>query len=431
MIQPEALKKPERLLWSTGSGVEVWEMFCACLAGDLPTVKRLVERDPSLVRCQHAYRTPIHFAVRENRIDVAMFLLDHGADPFGLAVGDSLLEICRDRGYGEMTALLEARLAETHNASPRGEPVAAAIRDRDLPRLRSLLDASPELLHAGDGRSNQPIHWAVMARQIDVIDELLARGANIEAARFDGARPIQLTNGDYTFRGWRDVPQDWPTTPAEVLAHLRARGAYCDIATACHIGDLQRVRELLDQDPSLANRVSAYVTYYLGSGAPLRNAAANGHLEIVEAAALARGGSEPARRGHSPSRPRALLRRREPAPRDREDPPGARSLPEPGGRELRGCPEPRDLELRPAHDRPAVLVRRRPCPASPGLLTATCRRPRRSSPRTPPWPTIPTRSSTPRAKGTSPSCACCCGTSRTCRSGLRSRAGRSAPGRGS
>ena len=76
-------------------------------------------------------------------------------------------------------------------------------------------------------------------------------------------------------------PRTGPPPPPRSLAHLRARGAYCDIGTACHVGDLERVRELLDQDPSLANRVSDYVTYYLGSGAPLRNAAANGHLEIV------------------------------------------------------------------------------------------------------------------------------------------------------
>ena len=145
-----------------------------------------------------------------------------------------------------------------------------------------LLDASPQLMHAGDERSNQPIHWAVMTRQIEVVDELLGRGADVDAARSDGARPIQLTNGDYHFRGWRDVPHDWPTTPAQVLAHLRARGAFYDICTACHVGDLDRVREILDQDPSLAHRVSGYLTYYLGSGSPLRNAAANGHLEIVK-----------------------------------------------------------------------------------------------------------------------------------------------------
>ena len=282
MIQPEALKRNEPLKWSPGTGTDVWEIFCACRTGDLETVKRLVDKDPSIVRSHHAYRTPIYFAVRENQLEVASFLLEHGADPLSLAVNDSLLDICRDRGNAEMGRLLEATLASTQGASPRGEAVAGAIRERDLERVRSLLDASPELVHAGDGRSNQPVHWAVMTRQIEVIDELLARGADINAARCDGARPIQLANGDYYYRGWRDVPQDWPTTPAQVLAHLRSRGAYCDICTACHIGDRERVRELLDQDPSLANRVSEYVTYYQGSGSPLKNAAAKGHIEIVK-----------------------------------------------------------------------------------------------------------------------------------------------------
>jgi ankyrin repeat protein len=281
MLQPEELKTNTPLKWSPGTGSDVWELFCACRAGDLQAVRRLVVKDPTLVRSRLAYRTPLYFAVRENHVDVAAFLLEHGADPFGLALNDSLLEICRDRGYSELEKFLEASFARIQNASSKGEAVAAAIRKRDLDKVRSLLDASPELLSVGDRRSNQPIHWAVMTRQIDVIDELLARGADINAARFDGARPIQLTNGDYHHRGWRDVPQDWPTTPAQVLAHLRAREADCDICTACHIGDLERVRELLDQDASLVNRVSEYVSYYPCSGAPLKNAAAKGYLEIV------------------------------------------------------------------------------------------------------------------------------------------------------
>lgn len=169
-----------------------------------------------------------------------------------------------------MEKLLEAKLAGLHGASPKGEAVAAAIRERDLPKVRSLLDASPELLHAGDARSNQPIHWAVMTRQIEVIDELLSRGADINVQRSDGARPIQLTNGDYHYRGWRDVPKDVATTPQDVLAHLRARGAYVDICTAAAIGDLERVRELVDQDPSLANDPEA-----------LAAAAGNGHDGFV------------------------------------------------------------------------------------------------------------------------------------------------------
>jgi ankyrin repeat protein len=281
MIQPEELKRNEPLLWSPGTGTQVWEMFCAAIGGELPTIERLVGKDPSLVRCHYAYRTPLYFAVRENQLEVAAFLLEHGTDPLALAVEDSLLDITRDRGYLELEQVLETKLAGLHGASPQGEAVAAAIRERDAPRVRSLLDREPELLHAGDARGNQPIHWAVMTRQLDLIDELLARGADIDARRQDGARPIQLTNGDYSYRGWRDVPQDTVAMPRDVLDHLRARGAYLDISTAAYIGELERVRELLDQDPSLANRSSEYLTYYACSGTPLKNAAAGGHLEIV------------------------------------------------------------------------------------------------------------------------------------------------------
>src|SRR5262249_33188166 len=35
-------------------------------------------------------------------------------------------------------------------------------------------------------------------------------------------------------------------------------------------------------DPSLANRVSDYAGYYVGSGTPLNNAAARGHVDIVK-----------------------------------------------------------------------------------------------------------------------------------------------------
>ena len=280
---PEALRTNQPLTWSTGTGADVWEMFCAAISGDVPSLERLLDKDPSLVRGQYSYLTPLYFAVRENQIGAAALLLDRGANPMTFSGGhDSLPDIARDRGYPEMQKLLEDTLARVHGVLPRASAIAAAIRGHDLATVRSLLDASPELLHAGDERANRPIHWAVMTRQIDLIDELLARGANLNARRSDGARPIQLTNGDYHYRGWQHVPKDTTTTPREVLAHLRARGADCDISTAAYIGDLERVRELTDRDPTLANRPSEYVTYYACSGTPLRNAAAGGHMEIVK-----------------------------------------------------------------------------------------------------------------------------------------------------
>jgi hypothetical protein len=67
LIQPEVLKQRQPWLWSPGIGTDVWAMFCACIAGDVPTVKHLVANDPALVRAPFEYRTPLSFAVRENR----------------------------------------------------------------------------------------------------------------------------------------------------------------------------------------------------------------------------------------------------------------------------------------------------------------------------------------------------------------------------
>ena len=172
MIQPEDLKKNEPLTWSTGTGTDVWEMFSAAIAGGLETIRRLLDRDPSLVRGAYEYRTPLTFAVRENQLEAARLFLERGANPM-IQIGNpgTLLEIARDRGYAEMEKLLEDTLARVHGVSPRAEPVAAAIRERNLSKVRSLLDASPDLLDRGDARSNRPIHWAVMTRQLDMVNE--------------------------------------------------------------------------------------------------------------------------------------------------------------------------------------------------------------------------------------------------------------------
>lgn len=279
LIQPEALKLQKPWMWSPGIGADVWKMFCACITGDLETVKQLVAADPALARAHYEYRTPLTFAVRENHLEIVKFLFDHGADKEG--VGENPLEIARDRGYLELEKLIEEKLSHLHGASAKGEPVAAAIRDRKPDEVRKLLDQSPDLLHAGDGRSNQPLHWAVMTRQIEIIDDLLSRGADINARRQDGARPIQLTGGDYFYRGWRDVPPETTTTPDDVYRHLLSRGAAADLGMACAKGDFDQARSMLDQNPSLVNQVSEYNSYYIGAGAPLKNAAAGGHLEIV------------------------------------------------------------------------------------------------------------------------------------------------------
>ena len=229
MIQPEELKKSEPLKWSAGTGTDVWELFCACIAGDLATVSRLLTNDPSLVRCHHAYRTPLYFAVRENRLAVAEFLLEHGADPIGLAVNDSLLDICRDRGYAEMEKLLEVQARQRSTASrPGARRSPRAIRERDLAR-----SARPARRLARTAARRRPAFQSA--------DPL---GRDDPAARSDRRAPrprrrhqrrapataharFSSPTATTTIAAGATCRRTSPRHPARCSTHLRARGAYC------------------------------------------------------------------------------------------------------------------------------------------------------------------------------------------------------------
>src|SRR5262249_12516261 len=102
MLQPAELKSGEHLMWSPGRGTDLWALSQACIGGDLEAVRALIARDPSLARAHHEYRKPLYFAVRENRVGVARFLLEHDFNPMDLWVDDDPVEIARDRGYVEM-----------------------------------------------------------------------------------------------------------------------------------------------------------------------------------------------------------------------------------------------------------------------------------------------------------------------------------------
>ena len=280
MSCPPELRTEAYQPWSRGRGVDVWAMLMAAASGDLAGVKALEARDAGLVNCEFQYFTPLHFALRENRQEVVEYLLDKTIDVL-YGHGDLPMKVVRDRGYIVLGDFLEAWLRQHYHIVPEGEEMAAAIRGFDEEGVRSLLDARPECVSAADGRGNQPIHWAALTRQLWLIDLLLERGADIEAKRPDGARPINLGGGDYHYRSWyRDLPVSGLRSAEVVAGYLMARGAYCDISVAAKVGYYRRVKELLDADAGLVNRLPDYVTYY--NGLPLRNAAAAGHMEVVK-----------------------------------------------------------------------------------------------------------------------------------------------------
>jgi ankyrin repeat protein len=205
MVRPEELTKNEPLLWSAGNGTDVWDLFCACAAGDLETVERLVRGNPSLVRAHYEYRTPLYFAVRENQMAVARFLLDRGANPF--YNGEDLIEMARIRRLADMDALIEGHRRKSSLVNRASEDgLAKALADAagrgQLEAVRSLLEqgADPNAPEEGNAPHGRALYAAVYNRHFDAARVLLEHGANPnqEVESSADAPSIAIMNSDST-----------------------------------------------------------------------------------------------------------------------------------------------------------------------------------------------------------------------------------------
>ena len=128
-----------------------------------------------------------------------------------------------------------------HSASPelaayaieRGAivDVHAAARLGLVDRLRELVDANPELVHARGGDGQTPLHFAAT---VGIAAYLLDHGAEIDARDLDH----ESTPAQWMLDDRRDVAR-----------YLVARGCRTDLLMAAALGDLELARRLLDADP--------------------------------------------------------------------------------------------------------------------------------------------------------------------------------------
>src|ERR1700733_1057974 len=113
--------------------------------------------------------------------------------------------------------------------------VHAAARLGMSERVRELVTADPALGHAQGGDGERPLHFAA---NIAIAEYLLERGAEIDAKDVDH----ESTAAQYMVAAR-------PRRP-EVAGYLLSRGAKSDILMAAALGDLERVRQQLDENPA-------------------------------------------------------------------------------------------------------------------------------------------------------------------------------------
>lgn len=274
MSQPEAMKTDaivcgvEKL-----NGHDVWALFKACAAGDLPAAKALLKKDRRLANAQYGYQFPIHMAVREGHTRIVKLLLDHGAEP-----GNSWTELliaARDRERRQVEDLLLQTMRKRFNYSPDFDVLKEAIIARDSRKISAVLRRQPNLALASDSSGNNAVHWSVLTRQLNLIERFVALGTPIDAQRADGFTPVLIAVNGVFHGATCDRSHPSLRNTSVLVGFLLAKGANYTISVAAAIGDQEQIEQLLQKNPGLARRLSS------AGESPLSYASRRGYLHIV------------------------------------------------------------------------------------------------------------------------------------------------------
>jgi ankyrin repeat protein len=251
-----------------GEGDATWDAILAAAAGDLATLRRLLDGNPRLARADYWYTPVIHFAARAGHIDALRLLLEHGADPEENGLNDrNLIGMARERGHEEIARLLEQARDRRGRAAaqPTDHPIHQASARGDVEAIGTALDADASLVNLGSRRGRTPLHYAVLGESHQAVNLLLDRGANIHIGD-----PLDLQAIDLALWGERGR-----SINLDIARLLISRGAAYDLAVASALGDLAGVRRMLDVTPSRISETRP------GGRRPLSAAVQSGQDDIV------------------------------------------------------------------------------------------------------------------------------------------------------
>ena len=120
-----------------------------------------------------------------------------------------------------------------------------AVRSGDVARVRDLVVEDPAQISSTDENGDSPLHVAAWTRQTEVARLLLDLGGD----------PNTMNRENRTA-----LHNAFEAGSGEIDSLLRERGAIVDISLAAGYGDLERMRQLLDEDTSRVHDLSTGIT---------------------------------------------------------------------------------------------------------------------------------------------------------------------------
>ena len=171
----------------------------------------MLARDPNLYRAEYWYTPPIHFAVREGRLETTRVLLEAGADPAWRAMsGDDLVTspatAATTRSRGCSSRSRDGGRECRSRTQPADDPIVAAARSGDLeqracaPRRRAgraarRKDLPRPALHAAARGGNRALVELLLAHGADPNFTIDSSGSATWAAGTPELRQLLIDRG--------------------------------------------------------------------------------------------------------------------------------------------------------------------------------------------------------------------------------------------
>ncbi|HYP06982.1 MAG TPA: ankyrin repeat domain-containing protein [Bryobacteraceae bacterium] len=244
-------------------GANVKRLTDAVDAGDLSQVRVLLNMRPELIGMDMSRgdeRQALHLAVLRRNLAMVRLLMEAGADArkgvYPHRDATTALAIARDRGYDEVVHVIEEeeRRRREENSCPNAtvspvqDRIAAAMHSGDTGEAMRLLDADKSLIQACDLHGASPLHIAAQTWNLELVEWLLDRRANIGKQDEFALTPLDRAALAATRRN--DGARQFPPV-ARLMLH---RGAPLTLIAAVALGRLDRMRELA-ADPAFVREI--------------------------------------------------------------------------------------------------------------------------------------------------------------------------------
>ena len=178
--------------------MELGSIHDAVANGDLDTVKKILEEDPSLVNQDDQYEwRPIFHAGLRRRYDVVKCLIDCGAD---LAAHDGYVihyagQVPDNKEIVSLLVTYGGLDAHTNPSSEIARQFIYAVFLANVGRVNAMLRDNPELVQERYARGDTALHHAARNGDLAVVEQLVSSGADVNTIADQGHFPLYCAAG--------------------------------------------------------------------------------------------------------------------------------------------------------------------------------------------------------------------------------------------